>query len=400
MTKTATQSTLSPFSFAPGNPIRGADLQAVHEAQNEARCNSIVNLLCIHGEADGWGTDAIGPHSEDGVTWPATGTTEVYRCWVYIDPDIDTLFLRTRVTMASGTGSAIVYVGSTSGTHAHTGTGTITSTYPTSSTGTGWQLVRVNLAQDTGDPSSATLDRLVLRSQAITATALPDLARYPLWSISQSGDFDGSDDYVDYGNVADLDGASSATWSFWVYQSSLDAGRVLHRMGNTGGGFRISVNASGNVEAILRNSGTNASETTTGAPITAASWHHVAIVYASSALTIYVDGSSAASTTFSTLPSAIEAPTPSGTLRINESGGSSTSLAAYLSNLAFWAGTAASAAQVAEIYASGSPPDLNDLATLGSPTWWVPADGSWAPRNHASAPTTAGGVAFVASVPG
>ena len=99
------------------------------------------------------------------------------------------------------------------------------------------------------------------------------------------------------------------------------------------------------------------------------------------------------------MPSAIEAPTPSGTLRVNESGGSSTSLAAYLSNLAFWSGTAASAAQVAEIYNSGVPPDLNNLPTLADPDWWVTADGVWTPRNHAATATPAGGVDFIQEVP-
>lgn len=175
MSKTATAATPSPHAFVPGNVIRGSDLTLVHEAQNEARCETVANLLCLQGAAAGWGGGSeIAPHGSGGVTWPSSSSIEVYRTWIYVDPDVIDLFVRTRVTMASGTGSVVTTIGSTSTTHAHTGTGTQTSTVSTASTGTGWQLVTVELEVDTGDPSSATLDRLVLRTVPITVTDLPD----------------------------------------------------------------------------------------------------------------------------------------------------------------------------------------------------------------------------------
>lgn len=216
------------------------------------------------------------------------------------------------------------------------------------------------------------------------------------WWLSQSGDFDGADDEVLYGSVATLDGAANATWSAWLYMPSLDVGTILARLGSTSGGFSLRTSGTGS-DLVLEvpNGGTSASEASTGGPLSAATWHHVCAVFAAGTVTLYVDGAAVASSTTGTLPATVGAASPASDLQINDA---SSPLAARLSNPAFWT-SAASAAQVAEIYNSGAPPDLEQLPTLGAPAWWVTADGVWAPRLGAGTAAPAGGVGFVADVP-
>lgn len=178
MAKTKATSTRSPFGFVPGDVARKDDFTAVHEMQNAARGDLPHNLLTLQGDAQNWGgSSELSPAGAGGILWPATGTDEVYEAMVYIDPDLVQLAIKTKATLPGGaTGSVVVTIGSTSTTHAHSagGSSTVTSTLNTSATGTGWQLVTVDLRRDTGDPSTGYLERARIRSVPIAASALGD----------------------------------------------------------------------------------------------------------------------------------------------------------------------------------------------------------------------------------
>lgn len=208
------------------------------------------------------------------------------------------------------------------------------------------------------------------------------------------GIFNGSTDYIDYGSNTDLDGATSGTWSAWVYMASLDPGTVFQcRASPSLVGWLLSTTGTGGKLRFEIYSGLSNIQESTGTPLSGATWHHIAAVYASSAVTLYVDGSAVASSTaFGSIPASL--PSSSGNLRINEG-----NWAGRASHLAFWAGTAASAGQIAEIYNSGSPPDLEALPTLAAPTWWVPAESDWVPRVGSGTPTVNGTPTFGTGTP-
>lgn len=170
MAKTKTASTKSPFSFVIGDTMTKEDLRAVHEMQNYARCEAVQNLIFGQGE------DAtLSPHGP--VYFPASGSAELYRFVVFIDPDLVTLNVRTVATLPAGaTGSVIVTIGGGSCTNSHTAGATTTQngTIAVSSTGIGWQLGTIDLQADSGDPSTGVFDRFRVRSAVIAASALPD----------------------------------------------------------------------------------------------------------------------------------------------------------------------------------------------------------------------------------
>lgn len=205
----------------------------------------------------------------------------------------------------------------------------------------------------------------------------------------QVGRFDGTDDSVSYGDVSDTDGVSSATFSAWVYQTATDSGTILQRHDGSTGSFRFEI--AGSSFRLLIYNGISNWEQATGTPLAGLNtWYHLAAVYTSSTVTLYVDGAAVASTTNGTIPATL--PTPGGAAPLLLG---ATNLAADISNVAFWAGTAASAGQVAEIYNAGrAAADYATLATLGAPTWWAPLNGSWAPTLGSGTAVPAGGAGF------
>lgn len=181
MAKTASTWSRSPFSFLTGEVVTKDDLRRVHEMQNYARCEAVQNLVGGDGTINGSTMTGSrqGPSPHGPVYWPASGPKEVYRFAIYIDPDIDSLAIRTVATMPGGaSGDVDVTIGGATVSNAHAAGSTTTTdgTLATSATGTGWQLCIVELTQVSGDPSTATLDRWRVRTVPITVTALPDPA--------------------------------------------------------------------------------------------------------------------------------------------------------------------------------------------------------------------------------
>lgn len=387
MAKTANTATRSPFSFVSGNVATKADFQTVHEMQNAARTLP-ANLWTIQGSAGAAsGASARSPAGTAGVTFPASGSVEVYRAELYIDPDLQSLDIKTTATLpAAATGTATVAIGSSSVINAHTAgaTTTVSASLATSATGTGWQLATITLAQTSGDPSAGTFDRARVRSGTLAASALPSPSGYE--DSGQYAIFDNAS-RVDYAGVGGLWGVSAFTMAGWLQWSASDTGEILRQ--EDGGSGYVNLSTSGDRLRVQISAPTLASELSTSPTILSARdvWLHVAATYAAGTVVLYVNGAAIASGTSGTIPSSI----PAASTPKTEIG---TGLLGYVKHLAFWSGTTASAGQVAEIYGGGVPPDLGGLATLAAPTWWVTCDGSFTPELGAGTPVTVGSPTF------
>lgn len=197
---------------------------------------------------------------------------------------------------------------------------------------------------------------------------------------------------VDYAGVGGLWGVSQFTVSGWMYWSASDTGEILRQ--EDGGTGYINLSTSSDRLRVQISAPTLASELSTSATVLSArdQWIHVAATYDAGTVTLYVDGSAIASGTSGTIPTSI----PAASSPKTEIG---TAFLGRLRHLAFWSGTSATAAQVSEIYGGGYPPDLQALATLASPTWWVECNGSFAPTVGAGTAVTVGSPALVTGTP-
>tara|TARA_Y100000114_G_scaffold26166_1_gene21911 strand:- start:838 stop:3633 length:2796 start_codon:yes stop_codon:yes gene_type:complete len=206
-------------------------------------------------------------------------------------------------------------------------------------------------------------------------------------------------EYVSYGQTDDLAGEALATWSGWVRLSSNYGsgfqGYLISFL--YAGGWRLQVHTSYRASvSLFDSSGGTAQEISSSGVFTPGQWHHLAATFSGGTVVLYVDGSAVASSTTGTMPSAIQpvsVTTGLQTLRIGDNFGQGAN-SADLKHVAYWAGAAASAAQVAELYGSGTPPDLETLPTLTAPTFWAPFDGTYDLRLGSQSPTVVGSPAF------
>ena len=209
-------------------------------------------------------------------------------------------------------------------------------------------------------------------------------------------------EYIDYGQTDDLASESLATWSGWVRLSSNFGTGYTGNLFNIlrgGGGWRFSVTTGRRALVQVYNASlSTAQETSTAFDVfVPGQWHHFAATFSGGTVVLYVDGLAIASSTTGTMPSAIQPaifPLPfTPGLVVGENFGQHTN-SADLKHLAYWAGTAATAAQVAELYGLGTPPDLETLPTLAAPTFWAPLNGTYDLRLGSQSPTVVGSPAF------
>lgn len=208
----------------------------------------------------------------------------------------------------------------------------------------------------------------------------PILPTDPRYFSVASLQFDGTDDFVDLGSVDTLDGVAAFTFQCW-YRSigALPSNGVLLSR-NDGGSEQIQIEIqSGEIHVDLDNGTYTA--TTTGTPLTANTWHHIAVTFiGSSAVRIYVDGVN-------------ETITDSGSLMATMStgGGSNMRIGAHsdtpdgtyhsgrIDNAALFTVAADPNEVGGELYSSIAVADLSRLS-FGAPAHWWPFDNSYADR--------------------
>lgn len=136
------------------------------------------NLVSTLSGADGWDPTYTGLENHR-VALPTTGVTTVYeRFSLWIDPDVQQLDFRGRMTLpASNTGRLELDVGggSINLDFAAGGTTNQSSTIATSTTGTGWLGCQIRVRKLTGTAiTGAILEGFRIRTSIITASNLPD----------------------------------------------------------------------------------------------------------------------------------------------------------------------------------------------------------------------------------
>jgi len=194
----------------------------------------------------------------------------------------------------------------------------------------------------------------------------------PSFSNTQSLEFDGIDDYVETNTTySELDGATALTISFWAKSTSAVTSSPIHL--NTGSNihFRITFSSAGRI-TFKKN--TNADNTglraDSGTPHDG-NWNHIMIcvdLSASPKGDIFFNGNNIThSRTLDT--NAIQ--TSTGNLYLNETNKDFTG---NIDEVAIWSGTDLRN-DVATIYNSGVPNNLNDNG-LTAPTTWYRFEGS------------------------
>lgn len=141
------------------------------------------------------------------------------------------------------------------------------------------------------------------------------LTNGPTWSYSIPGllqgtsyalSFDGTNDYVDSGDLSELEGATKLTISAWIKCSNLsNRGSVvsMYHSNSTQRVFLLDVNSGGSIRLLkyADNSGSNYyGETTDETGFDDGEWHHIVGVWdgGSGTSSIYVDGSKRSTTPF------------------------------------------------------------------------------------------------------
>ncbi|MFZ3031617.1 MAG: LamG domain-containing protein [Candidatus Moraniibacteriota bacterium] len=151
--------------------------------------------------------------------------------------------------------------------------------------------------------------------------------------LGQALNFDGTDDYVDAGDIASADGGTALTYAAWVYQDSLAVNKAITAKWTyqTQGSWAIQTDFTTNtklqvfIPTSLTDSGSGASATTPTSSWSAGVWHHVVFIYDGSQgtdtnrLQVYIDGISQTLTFVGTMPTSMQASTAA--VKIGQFGG-------------------------------------------------------------------------------
>tara|TARA_R110001583_G_scaffold35585_3_gene118231 strand:+ start:30730 stop:37086 length:6357 start_codon:yes stop_codon:yes gene_type:complete len=110
----------------------------------------------------------------------------------------------------------------------------------------------------------------------------------PEKTFVRSIQFDGAVDYLDAGDVLDINTPTTAfTISAWIKRENTSASIVSKRDNGFTTGYNFGINGSGNLEM----SWNGGSETiTSSVPIPTSIWHHVAVIYDGTDAKLYIDG--------------------------------------------------------------------------------------------------------------
>ena len=207
----------------------------------------------------------------------------------------------------------------------------------------------------------------------------------PAFTNTKSIALDGVDDFVNMGNVANLnfERTDSFSISTWVKRGSFAKSQFLFSKMNGSGNYRgyiFYIDAGSDSPRLMLRRDTSFTsqrlivESTT--TILDNNWHHLTVTYdgssTSSGVKIYVDGVSTTKTSSGAISASITTPAPvnigayGSSLYINDF--SCDEVSVFNSEL--------SASDVSTIYGTGVPNDISSLSPL---SWWRCGDGDTSP---------------------
>jgi hypothetical protein len=197
------------------------------------------------------------------------------------------------------------------------------------------------------------------------------------FSNTKSLDFDGVDDYVNCGNVTDLDNAPNASWSFWMKPSATGLRYMFSAYQGGGPNQQIQFHKKGTGVSIrLRGQGYVG-----GTPImfnessqswNLGSWYHVVVTFDGSEsdaqkVKVYINDSALTNTSSGAAITNINTTTSDFYIAAYNS---SNEFAGNIDEFAIF-DTTLSASDVTSIYNSGTPADLTSLNPVA---WWRMGD--------------------------
>lgn len=175
MAQTQTSSTMSPYRFSTGNGIYFEDVQAVIEMMNYAFGRNPTTHGSMSTGVDAWG--GAGSIATHGVELPTTsGYNQYYRGRIWIDPDVDNLVCEAEMTLTVGNEALVRFTiggGNVILATFNIGTDRNSSTLATSSTGTGWRAVTIEINHSLGATAGQTLNDWTIQDDEVTSS-FPD----------------------------------------------------------------------------------------------------------------------------------------------------------------------------------------------------------------------------------
>ena len=193
-------------------------------------------------------------------------------------------------------------------------------------------------------------------------------------------DFDGVDDYVNYGNILGMadDGTDSFSVGFWMKRNSTAQEWIVSKQLSSGtyGGFAIFI-ASGKLNFFLGSGAPSANiQGKSTDSVTGTTWKHIVVTYDGSqdisGFKIYINGVSNTIVQVSNNAPTNVANTTNFQLSSRD-GNTALQYGGILDEVGFWLGTELTSVQASEIYNSGTPASLSGY----SPTsWWRFEEGS------------------------
>ncbi len=226
----------------------------------------------------------------------------------------------------------------------------------------------------TSEPTSSSQGGMM--AAVIIAASTPAGGGGVVYKNYYSVDFDGTNDYVNIGDVLDQDGTSAFSMSFWVNLDTL-AGHIVGKMLNSGtyAGYAAYINGNKLRFAIINSWSGNALAVDTVDDFATGSWKHVVITYDGgqdvSDVKIYINGSSQTLTTIhNTLSSSSSTTAP---FTIGARNGNALYLNGKTDEVAFF-DSELSASDVTAIYNSGVPDSLASQSNLKE--WYRMGDGA------------------------
>ena len=224
-------------------------------------------------------------------------------------------------------------------------------------------------------------------------------------------EFDGVDDRVTFGTLFQFQRTDPFSLSIWFSTTSSSPQRLLsnEQLGSTSRGYALSLRSGGQLNFQLANNQFTITNTLTivssSSGFNDGNLHHFLVTYDGSSspagVVFYLDGVTISMSTFANTLSATTIGT--GQLAIGGQTDATQPFEGILQHAAIW-DVELNSTMAAEVYAAGTPPDLENLTSSPDPIFWVKlnagdATGSGGVIDHIGANngTTQGGLAPTSS---